>query len=97
MQIDGQSFHINTLEVNDKKVLIRSEMSNKGKGKSVVIGGPCTLNLSRGVDTRKASNKKGIVRTTNNTIREKPRSDTRSLVQRVPDGSDTKAGCSEHT
>jgi hypothetical protein len=67
MQIDRQSFPINTLEMNGKKVLVRPELANKDKGKSVVISDPRMLNPSQGVATQKAPKKEGTVRTTNNT------------------------------
>jgi hypothetical protein len=65
MQIDRQSFPINTLEMNGKKVLIWLEMADKGKGKNIVIGDPRTTNLSQGMTTQKALDKKGTIRTTN--------------------------------
>jgi hypothetical protein len=46
--------------MNDNKVLIRPEMANKDKDKSVVIGDPCTLNPTQGVATRKAPNIKEL-------------------------------------
>jgi hypothetical protein len=66
MQIDSQSLPMNTLEMNDK-VLIQLEMTDKGKGKSVVIGDPHTPNPAQGVATWKSSDKNGNVRTTSRT------------------------------
>jgi hypothetical protein len=34
MQVDTQSFSINTIELANKRVLIRPEVSDKGKGKT---------------------------------------------------------------
>jgi hypothetical protein len=33
-------FPVNTLEMNDKKVLVQSNVADKGKGKSIVTGNP---------------------------------------------------------
>jgi hypothetical protein len=46
MQIDRQSFLINTLNINNKKVLIQSDMADKGKGKNIIVGDPRTPNPS---------------------------------------------------
>jgi hypothetical protein len=67
MQIYRESFPINTLEMDSKKVLFRPEMADKSKVESIVIGNPCMLNRPRGVDTRKAIDKKENVRTNNRT------------------------------
>jgi hypothetical protein len=48
MQVDTQPFSINTIEPTSKKVLVRLEMAEKGKGKNIVIGGPRTSNISQG-------------------------------------------------
>jgi hypothetical protein len=40
MQVDTQPFPINTIELARKKVLVRSEVTDKGKGKNIVIGDP---------------------------------------------------------
>jgi hypothetical protein len=52
------TFPINTLEMYEKKVLIWSETTDKSKGKNIIIGSPHTPNLSRGVVTRKALDKR---------------------------------------
>jgi hypothetical protein len=39
--------HINTLEMNDKQVMIQLKVADKSKGKDIVIGDPRTLNLSQ--------------------------------------------------
>jgi hypothetical protein len=43
MQIDMQPFSVNTLELTEKKVLIRLDVTDKDKGKSIVINEPCTV------------------------------------------------------
>jgi hypothetical protein len=43
MQIDMQPFSINTLELTEKKVLVRLDVTNKDKGKSIVISEHCTV------------------------------------------------------
>jgi hypothetical protein len=58
MQVDTQSFPINTIEPISKKVLVRPKMADKGKGKSIVISGPRMSNISQGVIVRKDPNKK---------------------------------------
>ena len=58
MQVDTQSFPINTIELTSKKVLVRPKMTNKSKCKSIIIGDPHTLNISQGGITRKAPDKK---------------------------------------
>jgi hypothetical protein len=67
MHIDGQPFPINTLELANEKVFVRSDVANKDKGKSVVIGHPHTSNPSLGVATRKAPIEKRTVRISNKT------------------------------
>jgi hypothetical protein len=37
MQLDTQSFPINVIELASKKVLVRPEVADKGKGKTIVI------------------------------------------------------------
>lgn len=61
-KIDRQTFSINILEINGKKVLIRPEIADKGKGNNIVFGDPLTMNPSRRVDTRKAPDKKETIR-----------------------------------
>jgi hypothetical protein len=58
IQVDTQPFPVNTIEPTSKKVLVRPKMANKGKGKSIVIGDPRTLNISQGGIARKAPDKK---------------------------------------
>jgi hypothetical protein len=58
MKIDKQSLPFNTLELMDIKVLVWPGVANKGKGKNIIIGDPRTQNVSRGVDTLKALDKR---------------------------------------
>jgi hypothetical protein len=58
MQVDTQPFPVNIVELESKRVLIQPEVAIKGKGKNIVIGDPCTLNGSWGVDAQKALAKK---------------------------------------
>jgi hypothetical protein len=58
MQVDTQPFSINTIELTGKRVLVRPEVADKGKGKNIVIGDPCTSNISQGGIARKALGKK---------------------------------------
>jgi hypothetical protein len=62
VQIDKRLFPINTLEMNDKKVLVQLEVADKGKGKSIVTNDPRMPNMSREVVTKKAPDKRDIVR-----------------------------------
>jgi hypothetical protein len=39
MQVDKQPFPINVMDFNDKKVLIRLNVVDKDKGKSIIIDG----------------------------------------------------------
>jgi hypothetical protein len=38
MQVDTEPFPVNVIDFEGKRVLIRSDMANKGKGKEVIIG-----------------------------------------------------------
>jgi hypothetical protein len=58
MQLDTQPFSANTIEPTSKKILVRLEMVDKGKGKSIVIGDPHTSSISQGGIARKALDKK---------------------------------------
>jgi hypothetical protein len=57
MQVDKQLFPINIIELTDKKVLIQTDVTDKDKGRNIIIGIPLTSNISQGVVTRKALNK----------------------------------------
>lgn len=67
MHIGIQPFSINTLELTNEKVFVRSDVADKDRGKSVVIGHPHTPNSSLGVATRKIPSEKGTVRISNKT------------------------------
>jgi hypothetical protein len=56
--VDTQPFPINRIEHISKKVLVRPEIVDIGKGKSIVISDPCTSNISQGRIGRKAPDKK---------------------------------------
>ena len=56
--MDTQPFPVNTIEPTSKKVFVRPEMADKGKGESIVIGDPHTSNISQGGIARKAPDKK---------------------------------------
>jgi hypothetical protein len=38
MQVDTRPCPINTIELANKKVLVRPKVANKGKGKNIIIG-----------------------------------------------------------
>jgi hypothetical protein len=46
------------VELASKKVLVRLEVADKGKGKNIIIGDPRTSKGSRGVVAQKAPGKK---------------------------------------
>jgi hypothetical protein len=46
IQADTQPFHVNIIDLASKKVLVRSEVADKGKGKNIVIGDLRTSNIS---------------------------------------------------
>jgi hypothetical protein len=56
--VDTQPFPINTIELAGKRVLVRPEVVDKGRGKNIIIGDPCRLNISQGGIAGKASDKK---------------------------------------
>jgi hypothetical protein len=58
MQVDTQPFPVNTIELTCKKVLVRPEMADKGKGKGIIIGDPRMSIISQKEIARKASDKK---------------------------------------
>jgi hypothetical protein len=58
MQVDTQPFPINTIEPTCKKVLVRPEMADKGKGRGIVIGDPRMSIISQKEIARKASDGK---------------------------------------
>jgi hypothetical protein len=58
MQVDTQPFPVNTIELTCKKVLVRPEMADKGKGKGIVIDNPRMSIISQKEIARKASDEK---------------------------------------
>jgi hypothetical protein len=58
IQVDTQPFLINTIELTCKKVLVRPEMADKGKGKGIIIGDPRMSIISQKEIARKASDEK---------------------------------------
>jgi hypothetical protein len=58
MQVDTQSFPINTIEPTCKEVLDRPEVVDKCKDKNTIIGDPCTSNVSQEGIARKAPDRK---------------------------------------
>jgi hypothetical protein len=58
MQVDTRPFPINIIELASKKVLVRSEVVDKGKDKNIIIGDPHTSNISQGGIARKAPDRK---------------------------------------
>jgi hypothetical protein len=58
MKIDRQFVPVDTLGPVDKKVLVRPYSTDKGKGKNIIIGDPPAPNLTHGVVTQKAPDKR---------------------------------------
>jgi hypothetical protein len=58
MNIDRQTVPVDTLGPVDKKVLVRPYSADKGKGKNIIIGDPRAPNLTHGVVTQKAIDKR---------------------------------------
>jgi hypothetical protein len=58
IQVDIQPFPINTIEPTCKKVLVRPEMADKGKGRGIVIGNPRMSIISQKEIARKALDEK---------------------------------------
>ena len=56
--MDTQPFPVNIIELASKKVLVRSKVADKGKGKKIGIGDPHTSNISQGGIARKAPDRK---------------------------------------
>jgi hypothetical protein len=56
--VDTQLFPVNTIEPTRKRVLVRPEVADKGKGKNIVIGDSHTSNISQEEIARKASDRK---------------------------------------
>jgi hypothetical protein len=58
MQVYTQPFPVNMIELASKKVLVRPEVADKGKGKNIVFGDPGMLSILQGGIARKAPDKK---------------------------------------
>jgi hypothetical protein len=58
MLVDKQPFPVNIIELASKKILVRSKVANKCKGKNIVVGDPCTSNISQGGIAQKALDRK---------------------------------------
>jgi hypothetical protein len=56
--VDTQPFPVNTIDVACKNVLVRPEMAEKSKSKDIIIGDPCTSNISQKEVARKALDNK---------------------------------------
>jgi hypothetical protein len=54
VRIDRPPVPATTLKPTSKKVIVRPCAADKSKDKNIIIGDPCTPNMSRGVVTRKA-------------------------------------------
>ena len=54
MQVDTQPFLINVMELASKKVLVQSNVVDKGIGKNIIIDDLRTSNISQGGITQKA-------------------------------------------
>jgi hypothetical protein len=54
MQVDTQPFHVNTIDIACKKILVQPEMADKGKSKDIIIGNPRMSNISHKEIARKA-------------------------------------------
>jgi hypothetical protein len=46
--VDTQPFPIHIIELASKRVLVRPEVTDKGKGKNIIIDDPRTSNISQG-------------------------------------------------
>jgi hypothetical protein len=56
--VDIQPFPVSTIEPTSKKILVRPEVADKGKGENIVIRDPHTSNISQEEIARKARNNK---------------------------------------
>jgi hypothetical protein len=53
MQVDTEHFLMNMIDFEGKKVLIRPDMADKGKGKEVIIGDARKANENNKISCRK--------------------------------------------
>jgi hypothetical protein len=58
IKIDRQFIHVDTLGRVDKKILVRPYSTDKGKGKNIISDDPRVTNLTHGMVTRKAPDKR---------------------------------------
>jgi hypothetical protein len=79
--VDMQPFPTNIIDVASKRVLVRLEVPDKGKGKNVIIGDPHMSNISQGGIARKALDRK-----TNKSRRVEWQAQSRSRAK-LPDSS----------
>jgi hypothetical protein len=56
--VDTRPFPINIIEPTCKEVLVRPEVTDKGKGENIIISDPHTSNISQEEIARKAPDKK---------------------------------------
>jgi hypothetical protein len=56
--VDTQPFPVNTIEPTSKKVLVRPEVADKGKGRNIIICDPRTPNISQEEIAQKAPDRK---------------------------------------
>jgi hypothetical protein len=78
MQVDKQPFPVNTLDLKCKEVLVRPVVTDKDKGKGVLIGDPWVPNESKETISRKVVAEKHQTRETLNiTIRSSNAGDRR--------------------
>lgn len=52
MQVDRQPFHVDMIDLKDKKVLVRLDMADKDKGKSVIISHPRVIDENKKIMSR---------------------------------------------
>jgi len=55
---DKTSFSVHTIDLNDVKILIRSEQAEGAKGKNVIIGEPRPKNVNDKIQARKVTMEK---------------------------------------
>jgi hypothetical protein len=58
VQINKQSFHVNIIELTDKDVLVWPDVVDKYKGNDITISSPHMSNISQGVVTQEARDKR---------------------------------------
>jgi hypothetical protein len=58
MQVDKHPFPVNTLDLKGKKVLVRPEVADKDKGKTVLIDAPRFLVKARKLSLERSLSKR---------------------------------------